>query len=138
MNLEFRIITPRRTALEEEVLSIHLPGLEGEMEIFPMHADIIVGIRHGELKYRLAEDKKMKNRFIGGGYLQVENNKALLVTDIAVESNEIDTKTVEQAIERAQKALRNKSSVLTREEEAYLENCIAQQMAMLDFRKRRH
>lgn len=137
MNLEFCIITPQRTALEAEVLSIHLPGLEGEMEVFPMHADIIVGVDHGELKYRLAGSKELKNLFIGGGYLQVEKDKALLVTDIAVEAKEIDTKTVEQAIERAKDALRNKSSVLSREEETYLENCITQQIAMLDFRKRR-
>lgn len=137
MTLDFSIITTQRTALVADVLSIHLPGLEGEMEVFPMHVDIIVGIAHGELKYRLAQSNELKTLFIGGGYLQVENNKALLVTDIAVEASEIDTKTVEQAIARAKDALRNRSSVLSREEETYLENCITQQIAMLDFRKRR-
>ena len=74
---------------------------------------------------------------MGGGFLQVENDNVLLVTDTALTVDEIDTTSVEKALERAQAAFRDSASVLDREEQTKLEAAIAKQMAMLDFRKKR-
>ncbi len=134
MPLAIKIITPQRTALETDVLSIHLPTLQGEIEVLPDHADLIAALTHGELSYR--ETSGVSNTlFIGGGFLQVENNHILLVTDMAVDAKDVGVDSVEEAIERAQKALRDGASVMNREEQAYLESQIAQQLALLDFRK---
>ena len=70
---------------------------------------------------------------LGGGFLQVEHGDVLLVTDTALEAAAIDTDTVQAALERAQKALRDRASVLSREEQAYLEACIAKQLAMMEY-----
>ncbi len=134
MPLQFTIITPMRTALDCEVLALQLPASEGELEILPDHVDLISSVENGELRYRPVVGEA-KSLFIGGGFLQVEHNKILIVTDIAVEAGDIDKDSVEKAIERAQIALKNRDSVLTREEQTYLEGKIAQQLAMLDFRK---
>ncbi len=135
MPLAIQIITPQKTALEADVLSVHLPTLQGEIEVLPDHADLITALSHGELSYRETTGE-LKTLFIGGGFLQVENNHLLLVTDMAVDAQEIgELNTVKEAIERAQKALRDGASVMDREEQAYLESQIAQQLALLDFRK---
>ncbi len=136
MPLQFKIITPMRTAVDAEVLSIHLVGAQGEMEVLPDHTDLISCVANGALTYRTTGGETL-NLFVGGGFLQVENNTVLLVTNTALESEEIDTDNVEQAIARAQDALRNKASVLSREELTYLEASIARQMAMLDYKKQR-
>ena len=139
MALHFKIITPLRTALQADVTSIHLLGTDGEMEILPGHTDIIASVGNGELTYRTTEGK-CDSLFIGGGFLQVEGDNAMLVTDTALEDAEIDTSTIEAAIEKAQEALRNRASVLSREEQTYLEASIAKQLAILDYnrlRKRR-
>ncbi|MFI3244795.1 MAG: ATP synthase F1 subunit epsilon [Akkermansia sp.] len=136
MPLQFKIITPMRTAVDAEVLSVHLIGAQGEMEVLPGHTDLISCVANGALTYRLASGES-QNLFVGGGFLQVENDEVLLVTNTALDSEEIDTDSVEQAIARAQEALRNKASVLSREETTYLEASIARQMAMLDYKKQR-
>ncbi len=134
--MHFKIITPLRTALDAEVVSVKLPATEGEMEVLPGHADIIASVANGELNYRVPGEAA-KSLFVGGGFLQVEGDKVLLVTDTALEAAEIDTDTVQKALDRAQAALRNQESVMSREEQAYLEACIAKQLAILEYNRRK-
>lgn len=137
MSLHFTIITPLRTALETEVSSVHLPASQGEMEVLPGHTDLITSVANGELTYRPVSGEA-QTLFVGGGFLQVENDKVLLVTDTALAAADIDSDTVEKAVERAKAALRNSASVLSREEQANLEAAIAKQLAMLEFHKKLH
>ncbi len=137
MPLHFKIITPLRTALDAEVVSVKLPATEGEMEVLPEHADIIASVANGELSYRLIGESGTKSLFVGGGFLQVESGNVLLVTDTALEAAEIDTDTVQKALERAQEALKNRESVISREEQAYLEACIAKQLAILEYNRKK-
>ncbi len=134
--MQFKIITPLRTALETEVVSVKLPATAGEMEVLPGHADIIASVANGELSYR-PTGGETKSLFVGGGFLQVEGEKVLLVTDTALEAAEIDTDTVQKALERAQAALKNRESVISREEQAYLEACIAKQLAILEYNRKK-
>lgn len=134
--MQFKIITPLRTALDTEVSSIMLPATQGEMEILPGHADIISSVANGELIYRTAKGESA-SLFVGGGFLQVDKENVLLVTDTALQASEIDNDSVQQALERAQKAIRERESVLSREEVAYLEAAIAKQIALMEYAKRK-
>lgn len=136
MPLHFQIITPLRTALQADVSSIQLPAIEGEMEILPGHADIIAAVANGELTYR-PEGGSPDSLFVGGGFLQVEKDNVLLVTDTALKPGEIDSTAVQAAIERAQAALRNSESVLSREEQTYLAAQLAKQLAILDYSRKK-
>ncbi len=136
MALQFQIITPVRTALQAAVTSIQLPAVAGEMEILPGHADLIAAVANGELVYK-PENGEAQSLFVGGGFLQVENEKVLLVTDTALVADEIDPSAVQAAIERAQSALRNSETVLGREEQTYLAAQLAKQLAMLDFTRKK-
>lgn len=137
MAMHFTIITPLRTALETEVVDISVPATEGIMEILPGHADLITSVSNGELTYRPA-GQEPQSLFIGGGFLQVEHDQVLLVTDTALAAADIDSDTVEKALKRAQDALKNRESVLSREEQTRLEAAIAKQLAMLEFHKKLH
>ena len=136
MPMQFKIITPMRTALEAEVTAIRLPAATGEMEVLPGHAAIITSVANGELSYT-CPGQAPQSLFVGGGFLQVDNDDVLLVTDTALTVDEIDTTSVEKALERAQADFRDGASVLDREEQAKLEAAISKQIAMLDFRKKR-
>ena len=136
MPMQFKIITPLRTALEAEVTGIRLPATQGEMEVLPGHAAIITSVANGELTYT-CPGQQPQSLFVGGGFLQVDKDDVLLVTDTALTVDEIDTSSVEVALERAQAAFRDGASVLDREEQAKLEAAIAKQIAILDFRKKR-
>ncbi len=136
MALQFKIITPVRTALQAAVTSIQLPATAGEMEILPGHADMITAVANGELTYK-PEGEEARSLFVGGGFLQVESENVLLVTDTALVASEIDPSAVEAAIERAQSALRNSATVLDREEQTFLAAQLAKQLALLDFSRKK-
>ncbi|MBR2145806.1 MAG: F0F1 ATP synthase subunit epsilon, partial [Akkermansia sp.] len=93
-------------------------------------------VANGELSYT-CPGQEPRSLFVGGGFLQVAEDDVLLVTDTALTVDEIDTTSVEAALERAQAAFRDGASVLDREEQAKLEAAIAKQIAILDFRKKR-
>ena len=136
MALHLKIITPLRTVAEAEALSILLPASEGQMEVLPGHTGIISSVANGELVYR-EEGKGEVSLFIGGGFLQVENDVALLVTDTAMAADEMDPDSITAAIEKAQSDLRNSDSVLSREEQLRLEAILSKQFAMLEYRNAR-
>ena len=136
MPLHFQIITPMRTALQADVTTIQLPAVEGEMEILPGHADLIAAVANGELTYR-PEGGSPESLFVGGGFLQVDKENVLLVTDTALKPGEIDSSAVQAAVERAQAALRNSGSVLSREEQTYLAAQLAKQLALLDYSRKK-
>lgn len=137
MALHLKVITPMRTAVDTEVKSVLVPSVRGEMEVLPGHADIIVALDNGELTYRPATGAA-QSVFVGGGFLQVDNEQILLVTDTVLEAHEIDTASVEEAVARAQEAFRNQASVLSREEQTHLAAGIARQLAMLEYRRKKH
>lgn len=137
MALHLKIITPMRTAVDTDVSSVLVPSVQGEMEVLPGHADIIVALDNGELIYRPVEGAQ-QSVFVGGGFLQVSSDLMMLVTDTVLEADEIDTNSVEEAIARAQESFRNQSSVLSREEQTHLAAGIARQLAMLEYRRKKH
>ena len=136
MSLHLKIITPLRTVVQAPVQSILLPSVEGQLEILPGHASIISAVANGELIYRDTEQGEV-SLFVGGGFLQVEDDTALLVTDTAMAADEMDPDSITAAIELAQKNLRNSDSVLSREEQLRLEALISKQLAMLEYNSTR-
>lgn len=136
MLLHLKIITPLRTVAEADALSILVPATEGQLEVLPGHTALITSVSNGELSYRTATSSV--SLFIGGGFLQVENDMALIVTDTALAADEMDPSSINAAIEQARTRLRNESSVLSREEQTRLEAGIAQQLAMLEYKRRKH
>ena len=136
MALHLKIITPLRVVAESETTGILLPATEGQMEILPGHTGIITSVANGELVYR-EEGKGDTSLFVGGGFLQVEGDLALLVTDTALAADEMDPDSISAAIELAQKDLRNSESVLSREEQLRLEALISKQLAMLEYKNSR-
>lgn len=136
MPLHLKIITPMRTAVDTEVTGVLVPSVQGEMEVLPGHADIIAAMDNGELTYRPVGGSP-QSVFIGGGFLQVDDEQVMLVTDTVLEAEEIDTASVEAAIAKAQEAFRNQASVLSREEQTHLAAGIARQMAMLEYRRKK-
>lgn len=136
MPLHLKIITPLRTAAEADALSILVPASEGQLEVLPGHTALITSVSHGELTYRTMSGTTA-SLFIGGGFLQVENDVALVVTDTALEADEVDPSSINAAIEQARTRLRNESSVLSREEQTRLEASVAKQLAMLEYKRRK-
>ena len=71
--LKLEIVTPEAKVYSEDVDMVTLPGIEGEMGVFPMHVPLItqltageVGVRKGGQDYFLA---------VGEGFVEITSDK---------------------------------------------------------------
>ena len=103
MAIHLDIVTPERKVFSDTVDNVYVPGADGEMGILQMHAALVTVLQAGELRY--LKDGKTEELAIGNGFAEVTQEKVTILTDVAFQEDEIDEAKVEEAMERAQKAL---------------------------------
>lgn len=118
------IVTPERIVYTNEVEMVIAPTLDGEIGILPLHAPLITVLRPGELRVRYNDNKDVEWFAVAGGYLQVHEDKVIVLADAAEHSSRID---VERA-RRAKELLEERMAELKqrpREERVGVDECEA-------------
>ncbi|MCL5935211.1 MAG: F0F1 ATP synthase subunit epsilon, partial [Firmicutes bacterium] len=96
----FDIVTPERTVYSEGAEFVVVPGTEGSLGILPQHSPLVSGLNIGVLKViKAGKETKMA---VTGGFLEVNNNKVVILANAAETSDEIDINRARAALERAQ------------------------------------
>jgi F-type H+-transporting ATPase subunit epsilon len=104
MPLKVEIITPERVVFQEDgVDSVTIPGTEGELTILPRHAPLMTELRPGALTFRRGGVEV--DVALSGGFLEVRDDRVVVLADTAERSDEIDLARVEAARQRAQQLL---------------------------------
>lgn len=104
MPLTLEIVTPERRLLSVQCDEVRAPGVDGGFGIRPRHAPFITALDPGELIY---VDGGQEHKFvIGGGFLQVSNDKVIVLADTAERLDEIDVERARRAFEDATVQLR--------------------------------
>ena len=130
--LKLEIVTPEAKVYSEDVDMVTLPGVEGEMGIFPMHVPLMTQLVAGEIDVR----KGGQDYFlaVGDGFVEVTGDRVSILTDMAIRAENIDEAKAEEARKRAEARLAEK---LDAEEIAAVNAAMAQSLAQLNV-KRRH
>jgi F-type H+-transporting ATPase subunit epsilon len=102
LNLE--VVTPNRTVLVEDVESVTLPGIEGELGILPEHIPLLTTLDTGIMSYKSSSGKTQAIA-VHWGYAQVEGNSVRVLAELAETADEID-------IERAKDAEKKTKDIL--------------------------
>lgn len=130
--LKLEIVTPEARTYSENVEMVTLPGVEGEMGIYPNHVPLLTQIVPGEIVAR--KDGRDVFLAVGEGFVQVTGEGVAIMTDMAVKADDIDEAKVEEARRRAEARLAEK---LSDEESAMVGASLARSLAQLKV-KRRH
>ena len=130
--LKLEIVTPEAKIYSEDVDMVTLPGIEGEMGIYPMHVPLMTQVTAGELVAR----KSGQDHFlaIGEGFVEITGERVAVMTDMAIKADDIDEMKAEEARKRAEERLAQK---LGDEETAMVTAALAASLAQLKV-KRRH
>jgi len=134
MSLHLEIVTPERKVFSDVVENVYLPGADGELGILELHAALVTAVVAGELRYSQAG--KVTELAIGNGFAEVTQEKVTVLTDVAFEEDEIDEAKVEEAMQRAEKALEGIDPSET-EETAAMQAVIASTLAQLKLKRKR-
>ena len=95
MPLLLEIVTPERLAFSEDVDSVQVPGIDGELGILPHHAPLVSLLGVGELRIRKGGQEELFA--VAGGFLQVRPDKVVVMAETADLASEIDLEKAEQA-----------------------------------------
>ena len=129
--LKLEIVTPEAKVYSEDVDMVTLPGVEGEMGIFPMHVPFMTQLVSGEVSVR----KGGQDFFlaVGDGFVEVTGESVSILTDMATKEEDIDEAKAEAARQRAEARLAEK---LDDAEVASTSAALAHSLAQLKVKRR--
>ena len=130
--LKIEIVTPEAKTYSEDVEMVTLPGIEGEMGVYPMHVPLMTQIVAGEVSVR----KGGQEHFfaVGEGFVEITAERVSIMTDMAINADNIDEARAEEARKRAEARLSEK---LSEEEMASVTAALAHSLAQLHVKRRR-
>ncbi len=131
--LKLEIVTPDAKTYSEDVEMVTLPGVEGEMGIFPMHVPLMTQIVAGEITVR--KDGREQYLAVGDGFVEITGDHVAVMTDMAIKAENIDEAKAEEARRRAEARLTEK---LDDADAAMVNAALAHSLAQLKVKRRQH
>ena len=132
--LKLEIVTPDAKVYAEDVDMVTLPGVEGEMGIYPMHVPLMTQIVPGEIAVR----KNNQDFFlaVGEGFVEITGDSVSILTDMAIKAQDIDEAKAEEVRKRAEE--RFSGNQMSDEEVASVTAALAHSLAQLKVKRRQH
>jgi F-type H+-transporting ATPase subunit epsilon len=130
--LKLEIVTPEEKIYSEDVEMVTLPGTEGELGVYPNHVPVLTALKPGEL--RIVKAGRETAMAIGEGFVEIKADGVSILTDMALQSEKIDIAAAEEAVARAQAAMKEDTSP---EQVAAIQASLQKALAQLHV-KRRH
>jgi F-type H+-transporting ATPase subunit epsilon len=125
-------VTPQATVFSEDVDMVTLPGIEGDMGVYPNHIRLITQVVPGELV--ISQKGQERLLAVGEGLVEITHDSVAIVTDMAIPAEGIDEAKVEEARRRAAARLEEK---ISDEEVASVNASLAKSLAQLKVKRRR-
>jgi F-type H+-transporting ATPase subunit epsilon len=130
--LTLEIVTPAGTVYSDDVEMVTLPGVAGQMGVYPHHVPLITHMVPGEMIVR----KDGRDQFIatGEGLIEVTADRVAILTDLAIPADRIDEAKAEEARQRAEARLQER---LSEEDIASVNASLARALVQLRVKRRR-
>ena len=106
-----KIMACNRTFYDGKSEILIVPLRDGEKAVMANHEDVVLATEIGELKLRTSEGEDL-HAVCGPGFLQMINNRALLLVTSIEKPEEIDVLRAKEAMLRAKEELLHKQSMM--------------------------
>ncbi len=87
-----------------------VPGIMGELGIYPRHAPLLTRIKPGSVRIRRPDQPLDELIYVSGGMLEVQPNLVTILSDTAIRSKDLDEARSLEAKRAAEEALKNRTS----------------------------
>ncbi len=104
--LTVEIITPSKTIFKTETSEVIIPSYEGQMGILKDHIPLITFLRPGVISI-LDQEKKY---YVEEGTVEFLNNNLLILTSTAQDLKDLNQKSIEDLLNRAERKLSDENS----------------------------
>ena len=130
--LKLEILTPEAKVFSDDVNMVTLTGSDGEMGILPQHMLLMTQLVGGEIIAQKGDDTIFLA--VGDGFVQVTGDRVMILTDMAIEADDIDEAKAEEARRNAEARLAQK---VTEEESAQIQAALAHATTQLKVKRLR-
>lgn len=103
MALTLEIVTPEARVYSDTIDTVVIPTAQGEIGILPGHIPLLTKVEAGEL--RVTKGGQTIHLAVGAGFAQIEGDTVSVLAERAISEEQIDEKTVEDALKRAEAAI---------------------------------
>lgn len=100
---DLEIVTPERKFFSDEVEMVILRTPDGEMGILKGHAPMVVAVDIGPIQIK--KDGEWLKAVLTEGFMEVKQDKTIILADTAEWPDEIDANRAEEAKKRAEERL---------------------------------
>jgi F-type H+-transporting ATPase subunit epsilon len=111
--LTLQIVTPEKRVLTATADEVRAPGVQGGFGVRPGHAPFMTALEPGQLTY--VQGGQEHHFAVGGGFLQVADNKVIVLADTAEAASDIDVERAKRAYGEASERVR----AMTEQDENY-------------------
>ncbi len=106
--LKLEIVTPEAKVFSDDVDMVTLTGIEGEMGILPEHMPLMTQLVAGEVVARKGDETYFLA--VGDGFVQITGERVAVLTDMAINADNIDEAQCQEAVRRAEARMAEKLS----------------------------
>lgn len=107
MKLLLKVITQEKELLTQEVESVTIPTVDGEITVLPHHIPLFTKIKVGEIIYRNGEEEH--SVVVTDGFMEISpQNVVTIMADSAIRSADIDILKAQEAKTRAEELMKEK------------------------------
>ena len=132
------VVSAEESIYSGEAEFVVLPGIMGELGIYPRHTPLITQIKPGAVRIKVPGKAEEELVYVQGGFLEVQPDHVNVLSDTAIRAADLDEAKVLEAKRAAEEAVRartEKQGIATAEAE--LAAISAQLQAIQKLRKTR-
>jgi F-type H+-transporting ATPase subunit epsilon len=103
------VVSAEEAIYSGEAEFVVLPGVAGELGIYPRHAPLITQIKAGVVRIKVPGKTEEEMVYVQGGFLEVQPDHINVLSDTAIRAADLDEAKVLEAKRLAEEALRARS-----------------------------
>jgi F-type H+-transporting ATPase subunit epsilon len=103
--MQFDLVSPESALASMEVLSVQIPGSEGDFTAMPEHAPVITTLRPGIVKVK--SDKGAFEYLVTGGFVEINADATSILAEQAYDKNNVSRDIIDVLIKDAENLVEN-------------------------------
>ena len=132
------VVSAEESIYSGEAEFVVLPGVMGELGIYPKHTPLLTQIKPGAVRIKVPGEAEETLVFVQGGFLEVQPNVVTVLADTAIRAHDLDEAKALEAKAKAEEAMQRKlSAEEIAKAQAELAGAAAQIAAIRKLRQRR-
>jgi F-type H+-transporting ATPase subunit epsilon len=104
------VVSAEESIYSGEAEFVVLPGVMGELGIYPKHTPLLTQIKPGAVRIKVPNQEEETLVFVQGGFLEVQPNVVTVLADTAIRAHDLDEVKALEAKTKAEEAMQKKLS----------------------------